>query len=340
MSDSTNAEVPGFVTANGISRRSSAKCPRRGQRVIVASFSCHVHRVQQVLDSAQTHGRKVALVGRSMVRTMGVARDLGYLQVPGGLVVDLREAEQLPPDRVVLVSTGSQGEPMSALSRMAGRDHPIRVAEGDTVILASSLIPGNETAVYRVINGLTRLGARVVHKGNALVHVSGHAAAGELLYVLNLTRPGNFMPVHGEWRHCARTRSSPRSPGYRTATSSSPRTGSWSTWWTGRPHRRLRPVRVRVRGRAVGGGGDRGFAERPADPGRGGVRLGGHRGRLDQRQARGGSRRSTPAVRASTTRRSARCGRGSRRRSPSRPPRGSTMRTSSASWCGGWSAAG
>jgi ribonuclease J len=160
-----------------------------------------VHRVQQVLDTAQAHGRKVAFVGRSMVRTMGVARDLGYLQVPGGLVVDLREAEQLPPDRVVLVSTGSQGEPMSALSRMAGRDHPIRVAEGDMVILASSLIPGNETAVYRVINGLTRLGARVVHRGNALVHVSGHAAAGELLYVLNLTRPGNFMPVHGEWRH-------------------------------------------------------------------------------------------------------------------------------------------
>jgi ribonuclease J len=136
-----------------------------------------------------------------MVRTMGVARDLGYLRVPGGLVVDQKEAEQLPPREVVLVSTGSQGEPMSALSRMAGRDHPIRIAEGDTVILASSLIPGNETAVYRVINGLTRLGARVVHKGNALVHVSGHASAGELLYVLNLVRPSNFMPVHGEWRH-------------------------------------------------------------------------------------------------------------------------------------------
>ena len=113
----------------------------------------------------------------------------------------MREAEELPPETVVLISTGSQGEPMSALSRMAGRDHPIRVAEGDTVILASSLIPGNETAVYRVINGLTRLGARVVHKGNALVHVSGHANAGELLYVLNLVKPRNFMPVHGEWRH-------------------------------------------------------------------------------------------------------------------------------------------
>ena len=202
MADSTNAEVPGIVTAErDIAPVLSDVFAAARQRVIVACFSSHVHRVQQVLDTAQAHGRKVAFVGRSMVRTMGVARDLGYLQVPGGLVVDLREAEQLPPGQVVLVSTGSQGEPMSALSRMAGRDHPIRIAEGDTVILASSLIPGNETAVYRVINGLTRLGARVVHKGNALVHVSGHAAAGELLYVLNLTRPGNFMPVHGEWRH-------------------------------------------------------------------------------------------------------------------------------------------
>jgi ribonuclease J len=138
------------------------------------------------------------------VRNMTVARDLGYLRipsVPGGLMVDAREAEEMPPDQIVLISTGSQGEPMSALSRMAGRDHPIRIADGDTVILASSLVPGNENAVSRVINELTRLGARVVHRGNALVHVSGHAPAGELLYVLNLIRPGNFIPVHGEWRH-------------------------------------------------------------------------------------------------------------------------------------------
>ncbi len=202
MADSTNAEVPGIVTSEReIAPVLSDVFASAHQRIIVACFASHVHRVQQVLDTAVTHRRKVAFVGRSMVRNMGVARDLGYLHVPGGLVVDLREAEQLPPDQVVLISTGSQGEPMSALSRMAGRDHPIRVAEGDTVILASSLIPGNETAVYRVINGLTRLGARVVHKGNALVHVSGHASAGELLYVLNLVRPSNFMPVHGEWRH-------------------------------------------------------------------------------------------------------------------------------------------
>jgi ribonuclease J len=202
LADSTNAEVPGIVRPErDIAPVLDEVFAYADNRIIVACFASHVHRVQQVLDTAADHKRKVAFVGRSMVRNMGVARDLGYLHVPGGLLVDLREAEELPPDEVVLISTGSQGEPMSALSRMAGRDHPIRIAEGDTVILASSLIPGNETAVYRVINGLTRLGARVVHKESSLVHVSGHAPAGELLYVLNLVKPRNFMPVHGEWRH-------------------------------------------------------------------------------------------------------------------------------------------
>jgi ribonuclease J len=205
MSDSTNAEVPGIVTSErDIAPVLNQMFAETKQRIIVACFASHVHRVQQVLDAAAAHGRRVAFVGRSMVRNMGVARDLGYLRVPsvrGGLLVDPRDAEGMPPGEVVLVCTGSQGEPMSALSRMAARDHPIRIAEGDTVILASSLIPGNESAVYRVINELTRWGARVVHKGNALVHVSGHAPAGELLYVLNLVKPRNFMPVHGEWRH-------------------------------------------------------------------------------------------------------------------------------------------
>jgi ribonuclease J len=205
MSDSTNAEIPGIVTSErDIAPVLAQIFDSATQRIIVACFASHVHRVQQVLNVAAEHGRKVAFVGRSMVRNMGIARDLGYLRIPsvsGGLMVDLREAEEMPPDRIVLISTGSQGEPMSALSRMAGRDHPIRIAEGDTVILASSLIPGNETAVFRVINELTRWGARVAHRGNALVHVSGHAPAGELLYVLNLVRPRNFMPVHGEWRH-------------------------------------------------------------------------------------------------------------------------------------------
>ena len=202
MADSTNAEVPGFVTSErDISPVLSDVFGGADKRIIVACFASHVHRVQQVLDVAKEHGRKVAFVGRSMVKNMNVARDLGYLRVPGNLVVDLRDVDDMRPDEVVLVSTGSQGEPMSALTRMANRDHPIRIQRGDTVVLASSLIPGNENAVYRVINGLTRWGAKVVHKSNALVHVSGHAPAGELTYVLNMTRPGNFMPVHGEWRH-------------------------------------------------------------------------------------------------------------------------------------------
>jgi ribonuclease J len=202
MVDSTNAEVPGFT----ISEREIAPVLDRvfaqaRRRIIVASFASHVHRVQQVCDAALAHGRKVALVGRSMVRNMGVARDLGYLHLPEGLVVDLKDVENLPDDRVVLMCTGSQGEPMAALSRMANRDHRITVGPDDTVVLASSLIPGNENAVYRVINGLTRLGAHVVHQGNARVHVSGHASAGELLYAYNILRPRNVLPVHGEVRH-------------------------------------------------------------------------------------------------------------------------------------------
>jgi ribonuclease J len=202
LCDSTNAEVPGFVTSEReiapVLQQIFASAERR---VIVASFASHVHRVQQILDAAGGNGRKVAFVGRSMIRNMGVARDLGYLHVPAGLVVDVRDLDDLPPSDVALICTGSQGEPMSVLSRMANRDHPIRIVEGDTVILASSLIPGNENAVNRVVNGLTRWGARVVHKNNALVHVSGHAAAGELLSIFNLLRPRNLMPVHGEWRH-------------------------------------------------------------------------------------------------------------------------------------------
>jgi ribonuclease J len=132
---------------------------------------------------------------------MGVARDLGLLRVPPGVIVDAREIDQLPDQHVCMISTGSQGEPLSALSRMANRDHPVRIEAGDTVILASSLVPGNENAVHGVINGLTRWGAKVIHKGVRNVHVSGHSPAGELLYVLNAVKPRNFMPVHGEWRH-------------------------------------------------------------------------------------------------------------------------------------------
>ena len=172
------------------------------KRIIVACFASHVHRVQQVMDAAAEHGRKVAYVGRSMVRNMGIARDLGYLDVPPGLLIDAKATADMPPEQVVLISTGSQGEPLSALSRIAQRNHHfVHIEEGDTVVLASSLIPGNENAVYRVINGLARWGAHVVHKGNALVHVSGHASAGELLYCYNIVKPRNVMPVHGEIRH-------------------------------------------------------------------------------------------------------------------------------------------
>ncbi len=203
MSDSTNAEVPGFVTSEReIGPVLDEVFRSASRRVIVACFSSHVHRVQQVMDTAVKHKRRVAFVGRSMVRNMGVARDLGLLHIPEGLMVSLDAVTDLPPDKLVLISTGSQGEPLSALARMANRDHrQVRIEAGDTVILASSMVPGNETAVFKVINGLSRWGATVVHKGLAKVHVSGHAPAGELLYLLNATRPSNMMPVHGEWRH-------------------------------------------------------------------------------------------------------------------------------------------
>ena len=202
MVDSTNAEVPGFVSPErGIGPVLDQVFADSTKRIIVASFASHVHRVQQVLDAAYTHNRRVALVGRSMVRNMGIAADLGYLNVPEGVLIDLKQVDQLRDDEIVLMCTGSQGEPMAALSRIANNDHKVSVGPGDTVIMASSLIPGNENAVFRVINGLTRLGARVVHSGNAKVHVSGHASAGELLYCYNILRPRNVMPVHGEIRH-------------------------------------------------------------------------------------------------------------------------------------------
>ena len=200
--DSTNAEVPGFVASEkDIIPTLQQVISGATGRVIVASFASHVHRVQQIIDVATKNNRKVAFVGRSMVRNMALASDLGYLNIPGGTLISSDQMTDLPDDQAVLICTGSQGEPMAALARIANQDHAIAVGPGDTVILASSLIPGNENAVYRIINDLTRLGAHVVHKGNALVHVSGHAAAGELLYCYNIVKPKNVMPIHGEWRH-------------------------------------------------------------------------------------------------------------------------------------------
>ena len=201
--DSTNAEVPGFTVSEGeLAPAIDTVFRTTPGRIIVSSFASHVHRIQQVLDAAVRHHRKVAFVGRSMVRNMGIARELGYLTFPDGLIVkDLKALDRLKPDQMCIVATGSQGEPMAALARMANRDHPVSITEGDTVLMASSLIPGNENAIYRVINELTRWGATVVHKGNAKVHVSGHASAGELAYCYNIVRPTNVLPVHGEWRH-------------------------------------------------------------------------------------------------------------------------------------------
>lgn len=202
MVDSTNAEAPGFTVAEvEITPVLDRLFAQATGRLVVASFSSHVHRVQQVIDAAEAHGRRVALVGRSMVRNMGIAAELGYLRVPDGILVDPKKADDMPPEEVVYMCTGSQGEPMAALSRIANLDHKVRVGQGDVVILASSLIPGNENAVFRVINGLMRLGATVVHQGSARVHVSGHASAGELLYCYNIVKPRNVMPVHGEIRH-------------------------------------------------------------------------------------------------------------------------------------------
>ena len=201
MVDSTNADVPGFTTSEREIMPALDRVFRSTRRrVVVASFASHVHRIQQIINTAESHKRKVVFMGRSMVRNMNLAADMGYLTIPSGVLIDEKEMDN-HGDNLVLICTGSQGEPLAALSRMANGDHQIRVGEGDTVVLASSLIPGNENPVYRVINELTRFGARVVHKANALVHVSGHAAAGELLYCYNIVKPKHVMPIHGEWRH-------------------------------------------------------------------------------------------------------------------------------------------
>ncbi len=203
MADSTNAEVPGFTAPEkNVEPALERVFATSKQKLVVACFASHVHRVQQVMDLAVAYRRKVVYVGRSMVRNMATAQELGFLKVPAGTLIELAQIDDYRDNEVVIISTGSQGEPLSALSRMANREHPtVQVGKGDTVLLASSLIPGNENAVYRVINGLTRIGANVVHKGNAFVHTSGHASAGELLYTYNVVKPFNVLPIHGEARH-------------------------------------------------------------------------------------------------------------------------------------------
>ena len=204
LADSTNADQPGHVPTElvvGRAVRDELEKHAEGM-VVVTSFASHVHRIQQVLDAALAVGRRPVFVGRSMVRNMGIAEELGYLDFDPSLEVDLRDVPNHDPSDLIIICTGSQGEPFSALSLMAAGDHKqIDIGEGDLIIMASSLIPGNERAIYRSINGLSKRGARVVHKGTAQVHVSGHANRDDLLTFHNLVEPEYFVPVHGEYRH-------------------------------------------------------------------------------------------------------------------------------------------
>jgi ribonuclease J len=205
MSDSTNAETPGVTNAeSSVGAALRDIIGKAEQRVIVASFSSHIHRVQQVCDAAVEAGRKVVVTGRSMVTNTTIARELGYLDIADENILDAYDAHGLPPEDVVVMCTGSQGEPLSALARMANGDHKtVQVERGDTVIIAATPVPGNEKAVSRVVNRLAKAGAILKHKGNSKVHVSGHAASEELKLMLNLVQPTFFMPIHGEARHLA-----------------------------------------------------------------------------------------------------------------------------------------
>ena len=286
MVDSTNAHVPGFTThEKDIAATFDRLFDQCEGRIIIASFASHVHRVQQVVDATVAHGRRLALAGRSMVRNMGIAAELGYLTIPDGLLIDAKAADDLPRNKVVFMATGSQGEPMAALSRIANHDYKVSAEKGDVVILASSLIPGNENAVYRVINGLARLGATVVHQGTALVHVSGHASAGELLYCYNILRPRNVMPVHGEVRHQIANGKLGAGDGH-PRRQRDPRRRRLRDRRQGRPGagRRCRPVPLRLRRRRERRGAHGRRAQGPPPAERTGVRLHLRRRRFDDGQ--------------------------------------------------------
>ncbi len=204
LMDSTNAEVAGTSMSEREVGESfdSLFTKAKGSRIIVATFSSHVNRVQQIINAAVTHGRHVAITGRSMLNVYGIATELGYLSVPEGVVIDINEISRYPKDKVVIICTGSQGEPMSALYRMAFEDHrSVKVSSKDFVIISASAIPGNEKTVSRVVNELLRLGAEVIYESLAKVHVSGHACQDELKLMLGLTKPKFFFPVHGEYKH-------------------------------------------------------------------------------------------------------------------------------------------
>jgi ribonuclease J len=206
LSDSTNVDRPGVTPSErSLTGRLEAAFQRSHGRVLVATFASHLHRIQQVLDVSARTGRRVAIVGRGMLQNVQTGQDLGYLRVPPGLIIDVAEARGLLPSQVTLLSTGSQGEPMSALTRIAMDDHKqVRIGVGDTVIMSSRIIPGNEKPIGDVINHLCRRGADVLHEPLAGLHVSGHASQSELQLMLQLTRPRYFVPVHGEYRHLVR----------------------------------------------------------------------------------------------------------------------------------------
>jgi ribonuclease J len=204
LSDSTNAEEPGYTESESSVGEVLRNLFRdhRDKRVIVTCFASHIHRVQQVIEAAMAEGRTIATLGRSMAKNVALARSMGLLHVPDDAIVDIEKVANLDPRRVCVISTGSQGEPMSALALMAaGENKWLKVGEGDLVVLSSHAIPGNEMNVGKVIDGLHRLGAEVIHSGLAPVHVSGHAMQGELKTLLSITRPEYFTPVHGEFRH-------------------------------------------------------------------------------------------------------------------------------------------
>ena len=203
LSDSTYAEIPGYTTSERVVGEALERAIADASgRVMVATFASLISRVQQVVDAAHRHGRKVTIVGRSMVDSVNVASELGYLKLPPGILVPLSESRRLPPEQVVLMTTGSQGEPTSALVRIANKDHrDVRIMAGDTVIVSATPIPGNELAVSHTIDNLLRQGAKVLYDRIAMVHVHGHASQEELKMVLNLVRPRYFVPVHGEYRH-------------------------------------------------------------------------------------------------------------------------------------------
>jgi ribonuclease J len=203
LSDSTNVEREGFtLSEKSVGEAFDEIFPTCEGRIIVAAFSSSIHRVQQVADAAARCGRKILLNGRSMVANVRIARELGYLHIPDDLLMDLKELPRMPREQVCMITTGSQGEPRSSLIRIAMDDHKqIKLEQGDTVILSSRVIPGNERTISELINHLYRRGAEVYHERTSEVHVSGHACQEELKLMLNLTRPRFFMPIHGEYRH-------------------------------------------------------------------------------------------------------------------------------------------